>query len=114
MRRTTAAEYKSLFVQDEADIQRAIIVALLAMGVECWRTNSGRKGRVVLAPAGTPDILGYLKGGRMLGIEVKKPGETMHTSQLDWHARASAAGVACCCVTTVRDAVAFVRKELGR
>ena len=112
--RTTPEEYKSLFVDSEADIQRRILVACCDLGIVAWRTNSGRKGRVLLAPAGTPDIIGYLPGGRMLGIEVKRPGETMHTSQIEWHARASAAGVACVCVDNLRDAIVWLQKELRR
>ena len=119
--RTTAAEYRSLLVDDEGDIQRRVLLACLDMGVEAWRTNSGamRGGKLRLAPAGTPDVLGYLparatRPGLLFGIEVKRPGETMSTSQVAWHAKASAAGVACCCVDNVRDAIAFLQREIAR
>jgi hypothetical protein len=116
-RRTTAAEYKSLFVQDEGDIQRGILVALGDLGICAWRQNSGtaRGGKIKLAPAGTPDIIGWLPvSGRMLAIEVKKPGEEPAPHQLEWLHRARASGVACTWVRSVREAVAFVRAELVR
>lgn len=33
---------------------------------------------------GTPDIQGILEGGRAIGIEVKKPGETLSDEQRAW------------------------------
>ena len=120
-RRTTAEEYRSLLVDGEGDIQRRIEVACYDLGVEVWRTNSGtaRGGKIKLAPSGTPDLLGYLpkratRPGLLIAIEVKRPGGTSRTSQIEWHARASASGVACCFVDNVRDAIAFLKREIAR
>jgi len=66
----------------EADIQAAIVKAARrcpAVG-HVFRVNSGTfksfAGSIVQgAPKGTPDIVGFLKDGRFLAVEVKVPGE---------------------------------------
>jgi len=77
-----------LLKQSEHEIQSAILEVLSCMGVKAWRMNTGRYGvgegkyrRFIMgAPAGTPDIIGILGRnykkhfGRMIAIEVKKPG----------------------------------------
>lgn len=64
----------------EQDIVRSIIEAVNASGLaQVWRCQSGRvrvrRGWMHLAPAGTPDVVGWMRDGRFLGLEVKKPGE---------------------------------------
>lgn len=65
----------------EQALTRAVLTFLsLVPGVVAWRQNSGkiqdRRGYWVhLAPTGTPDICGYLPGGRALFIEIKREGE---------------------------------------
>lgn len=97
----------------ETALAKAIRDALAAIGVVVWREQSGsvrvRRGYMHLAPEGTPDIVGYLPGGRMLALEVKLPKGKERPAQTEWLARAAAAG---CCVATVRsvdEAVRFVR-----
>ena len=115
-RRVTAAEYRSLLVDDEADVQRRILVALADMGIEADRTQSGKRsgGKMNLGKPGRPDVTGYLPNGRYLGIEVKRPGEKIipGSEQDLWHQRARKAGCAVTCVDNLRDAIAFVQSAL--
>lgn len=70
-------------VPREADIQRSILAYLNLVG---WAVKvpagGARRGRhfVKLATAGTPDILGVVRG-RMIGCEVKRPGGRLRSSQ---------------------------------
>lgn len=70
--------------QSEHDIQSAILNILPYLGVYAWRNNSGMvavgEGRfrrmIKLGKAGLPDIIGVQnKTGKMVGIEVKRPGK---------------------------------------
>lgn len=96
----------------EGDLVRAIIDALTLRGATVWRCNSGkvrvRGAYLTLAPEGTPDVIGYTRHGRFVGIEVKLPKGRVTKEQLDWHAAARAhgaiAGVAYC----VEDALEMV------
>ena len=65
-----------------------------------WRQNSGRRPGVILAPRGTPDIIGYHRHtGRMIAIEVKaRPGDALSEDQIRFRNRAVHAGVYWCCV----------------
>ncbi len=99
---------------------RAILRALPTLGVWCWRVNSGvtvigKKGaknrRVIRgAPAGTPDIIGALPGGRMFGLEVKTERGRVEESQKEWHARAEQFGVRVSVVRSVQQAMAIVTR----
>lgn len=73
-----------LFKSSENDIQRAILDYLTVSGVYVWRQNTGafageHKGKKWFVRFGAPgmsDILGILPPeGRLLAIEVKRPGE---------------------------------------
>lgn len=69
----------------ETEIQAEIREYLQLSGWLVYRMNSGgRRGRVTLHPAGTPDLLA-LKNGRVVWIEVKKPGEKPSNIQLEVH-----------------------------
>jgi len=63
----------------EKDIQRDIMDYLAARRVFCWKEHSGglpMQGGEWMMPIGLKgksDILGLLKGGRFLAIEVKRP-----------------------------------------
>jgi hypothetical protein len=70
----------------EADLQRTILDYLRLHRIFHWRSNSGKVrvkgGWVKLAPKGSPDIFAVPKGdGRLLGIEVKMPGEVQSEEQ---------------------------------
>lgn len=98
----------------ESALTAAVLRALGQLpGVTVWRCNSGRRGRVHLAPAGTPDVIGYLRGGRFIGIETKAShGDECTcrscTAQRAWAARAKACGVIYARVRTLDQAVELV------
>ena len=106
----------------ETELQAAIVEALRAFGVTVWRNHSGavrvRRGYMHLAPVGSPDLIGYLADGRMLGIEVKVPkartDKARAEAQAAWRAKASAAGCVVGVVTSVADAVILVRGAEAR
>jgi len=61
----------------ESDIQKAILDYLLMNQVYCWRNNTGAykvDNRFIrFGKKGSSDILGILRDGRFLAIEVKQP-----------------------------------------
>lgn len=67
----------------ESDIQSAIMIALGEHPLVAWVyvTSTGtykglRGGRPIkIGIPGMPDIIGQMRDGRLLGIEVKKPGD---------------------------------------
>lgn len=90
----------------ETPLVRAILDALRSCGVCAWRCNTGGyRARMRGAPNGTPDVLGYLRGGTLLALEVKRPGETRNPDQVAWGERAAAAGVRYAVVHSVSEAV---------
>ena len=100
----------------ETTLKKQILAALATIGVTAWNSPSGlaRRGRIHMAPTGTPDIIGYLPGGRMLALEVKMPGKKPSVGQLEWIAKATSAGVASTVVRSVDDAVRFVTTAEAR
>lgn len=75
----------------ESDIQSAIMDLLLRHPSVAWAhvTTSGKiKGRgghwMTVGFPGLSDILGQLRDGRLLAIEVKKPGEKPTNDQLEF------------------------------
>jgi hypothetical protein len=85
-----------------------------------FRCNSGivpvRRGYLHLAPAGTPDVIGWtLRGGRFVGIECKVPGAKTDperaAKQAETRERIIAAGGIAAQVTDVAQALAVVRGE---
>ena len=102
-------------VVSETTLSRNIQEALARMGVRVLRLQSGRVrvkgGWMQLAPEGTPDLLAILKSGRVLWIEVKRPGEKPTAEQLAEHARLLRDGHAVAVVTTVQEAVDAVLRQ---
>jgi hypothetical protein len=102
----------------ETALVRSILQALPALGIWCWRVNSGvtvlggGKSRRVIrgAPPGTPDILGVLPTGRMFGLEVKTERGKLQPSQIEWHAQAERFGVRVSVVRSVEQAMAIVTR----
>lgn len=94
----------------EADIQRAIVQALTAVGALVWRCQSGRVkvrgGWMMLAPEGTPDLLVIVPPtGRLLGLEVKAAKGRVREAQVEWAEAARRAGAAVYCVRSAEEAV---------
>lgn len=56
----------------EHQIQKEILELLNSIGVYCWRNNSGGHGVWKYGKKGSSDIIGIIKGGIFLAIEVKK------------------------------------------
>lgn len=79
-----------------------------------WRENAGavptRGGYMHLAPAGTPDIVGYLPGGRFVALEVKRPKEKERPAQLEFLTRAQQLGCLVGVVRSVEEALKLVRE----
>jgi len=102
----------------ETALKRAILDALAVMGVEAWSCPAGlvrvRRGWLHLAPEGTPDIIGYLPGGKLMGLEVKAPkagtAKDRKEKQAAWRERARQAGCVVAEVRSVAEAIAAVRE----
>ena len=66
----------------ESQIQKQAIELLKLSGYLVFRLNSGRaRNNIRLCPPGTPDLLA-VKQGRVLWIEMKKPGGALSESQV--------------------------------
>ena len=95
----------------EQRLTRAIIEAVNGtLRAHVWRHQSGRVrvrgGWMHLAPSGSPDIVGYMRGtGRFLGIEVKLPGELPTAIQVTWRDAIQKAGGIAAVVWSVDDAI---------
>jgi hypothetical protein len=94
----------------ETGLVRACLELLALRGVFAWRANSGgglRRGKggrtvpVRANPAGTPDILAVVPGGRLVGIECKLPGGKRRPAQQAWADNAQRAGALCWLVDDV-------------
>jgi hypothetical protein len=100
----------------EAGIQDAILAYLRARRIFHWRCNTGGAkigGRFVrFNLPGTPDILAVVRG-RLVGIEVKAPGEKPTEAQAAWHARARAAGAAVIVARSVGDVASGLAAIIG-
>lgn len=102
----------------ETELVRSILATLARMGIWAWRANAGsrvmpatdRSARRMFrgAPAGTPDILGVLPGGRLFGLEAKTARGRVRPSQSAWHATAERHGVLVAVVRSVSEALAAV------
>lgn len=74
----------------EKDIQRQILEWLAYQGIFSWRNNTGAivseyKGKqrfMRFGMKGSPDIIGILKDGKFLAIEVKRKGGKMTSEQI--------------------------------
>ncbi len=98
----------------ETPLKAAILDVLHAYGIEAWSCPSGhaRRGRIRMAPKGTPDVIGYLSGGRMIALEVKRPGEELKPHQAAWLAKARAAGVCAHVVRSTGETSALLQEVL--
>ncbi len=84
----------------ERDVQKSILAFLALRGILAWRQNTGSvvreyrgKSRLIrFGMSGMPDILGCLPGGRLLAIEVKRPGNKPTDEQFATLANLTKAG----------------------
>ncbi len=105
----------------EADIQRAILDALAAIGAFAFRTNSSRGalkvrgGYVTLCPPGTPDIYVLVPpNGLSLWLECKTMKGEERESQLAWRMKAQAKGAVVEIVRSVAEAVDAYQRAVRR
>ncbi len=66
----------------ENAVTRDVVEYLRLRGAWVQRVQSGRRGSTHYAEKGTPDWLGAWVDGRMLGVEIKRPGEKPSDVQL--------------------------------
>lgn len=106
----------------ETDLVRAIVIYLRVQGIFCWRQNTGaaryggskgKKPRFVrYGEPGISDVLGMMKDGRFLAIEVKLPGnEEPSDNQKEFMAKVRASkGITfvATCIEDVRDKLELV------
>ena len=86
----------------ETELVKAILEALAAHGIWAWRNNTGGLKRekddgstayVPFNQPGAPDILGVVPiNGKLLAIEVKRPGWKPTTAQWEWLLKAQQDG----------------------
>lgn len=100
----------------ETDLQRSIISALAAIGVEAIRQQCGlargaKGGRMQMAPNGTPDL--QLVMFRTSYLEVKTAKGKLSLVQLNRHAELEQAGARVAVVRSVTDAFWIVKKWQG-
>lgn len=78
---------KKTYVPLEGEVVRACLDTLYTLGIYCWRQNQGgiplEDGgfRSFNGMRGLSDIIGILKDGRFLAVEVKRPGKTATEEQ---------------------------------
>lgn len=87
----------------ERDVERRLGVLVRRAGGMCLKWSSP-------GTLGVPDRIVVMPGGRVLFVELKRPGETPRPSQTAFHAKLARRGVR---VYVVDDADAFVRDVLG-
>ena len=91
----------------ETDLRDRIRDALLATGT--WCTVNAQKGKYKsgLGP-GSSDLIAIVHG-RLVGIEVKMPGEKARANQLAWGDEIREHGAVYAVVTSVGEAIGLVR-----
>lgn len=117
-KKTTSQTYVK-FIPLEKDIQKSILQYLDAIGVFAWRNNTGggfntnpngKKYFIKFSTKGAPDILGCLKGGAFLAIEVKRPGGVATKNQLEFLATVSRLGGLAFIATSVDEVEAKLKQ----
>lgn len=97
----------------EGDLKQPIIDYIKLLGGDLIRINSGGYHHGVrLAPAGTPDLIGYLKGGRHLEIETKLPYNDLSQKQREHIEKVNQAGGIAFCAKSLDDVIVEL-KEAG-
>lgn len=100
----------------EQQLTRGILDAVNLAGLALvWRSQAGmlkvERRFVRMAPAGTPDILGYLLDGtgRMVAIEVKLPAGRVTALQAQWIRQANQAGSVAFVARSIPEALSGLR-----
>lgn len=96
--------------QRETPIQSDIMKALESLGCRVYRMNSGgRRGRVILHPKGTPDLLVF-RGNKPYWIEVKSEDGEVSEIQKKVHSQLRSEGFHVLVTSNVEEAIEFVIK----
>jgi hypothetical protein len=103
----------------ETEIKKDIHARLRTILPRIVRVQAGRfrgaSGRVVhAAEPGTPDLLGFCDHGRIVAIEVKKPGGVATTEQVEFLAAVCVAGGLGAICTSAEGAVQLVSDACAR
>lgn len=100
---------------NETALVRQVLEYLRLRKIPSWRANAGgamRGGRLVkMAPAGTPDVLAILPGGRLLGVEAKSPTGRLRETQIAWRDAAEKAGALYWVVRSLDDLIGGLKRE---
>jgi hypothetical protein len=110
------------FLQSEHQLQTAILQLLRFNGIYCWRNNSGKvfvgegrnKRMINVGMAGLPDILGCLKGGRLLCLEVKTGKNKLTAIQQEVIIRLQKLGAVCRVVYSLEEVEKIIRRLKGK
>jgi len=98
----------------EAALSRAIREALALAGVTVTRHQSGTLrlgGRTIrMGDPGWPDLIGYTRDGRFVGVEVKTPSGRVEPHQAEWHSKARASGCIVGVARSVREALSLIQE----
>lgn len=106
----------------EKDIQRDILQYLRLRGIFCWRQNSGAmqgeykgKKRFVqfTSEPGICDIIGLLPSGRLLAIEVKRPGGKAKEHQQSFIDQINASNGIAVVITSLSEVITLVDSLLA-
>jgi hypothetical protein len=103
------------FDEDENDIKSQILTYLKYRPdiIKAWRQNAGKMlGKYTIGPNGISDIVGTLKGGRTVYIEVKKPGEKRSKDQVKFQNDVAALGALTMVVTSLDEVIIELNKAL--
>jgi len=122
--------------QTEAQVQAACLAELERRGIPAWHLDAGgtrtRRVRRLTGPggqadipAGWPDIVGILPGGRVLFCEVKRPGVRVGRKRVQapgaptkeqtaFLERAEAAGALCLIAWSLSDLIAHLDHPMNR
>lgn len=94
----------------EKDIRDVCLEYLQKKGYFVWRdkqgTTNSKKGVMFPESRGCPDIIGLTKQGRLMGIEIKKPGGKLSIEQHSFLERIKESGgiaIIATCLQDVRD-----------
>lgn len=102
----------------EGAIQAAILAQLVAMGIACWRQNTGaakdKRGRLVrFGVVGQGDLAGILPGGRYFEIECKAERGRITPAQRARAEQLAAAGALYIVAREVASTVLAIRRAAG-
>ena len=101
----------------ESDIQSQIMIALGNHPEVAWVyvTSAGsfrvRGGYMTVGVKGMPDILGQMRNGKMLGVEVKKPKQTPSPEQYEFLEMMTKNGAIAGWCTNVKGALDIINGE---